>query len=86
MPSKVPDQRADASERARPEDDAAGSGEFKSHGGLSGGAKSRRVKAEPARSCSWTGYQPSSAGKTLANFTLERGSAIMGATVSRHAA
>jgi hypothetical protein len=30
-----------------------------------------------------TRYQPWSSGKTLLNFTLERGSAIIGATASR---
>jgi hypothetical protein len=32
------------------------------------------------------GYQASSAGNTLVNFTLVRGVAIIGATVSRQAA
>lgn len=54
--------------------------------GLGGRAEFAEDTGEPDARLAGRGYQSLSAGNRLVNFTLVRGVAIMGATVSRHVA
>ena len=66
--SKLPGERAHLAQGARAEDDPGRGGKLEAHD----------EGREPCRV-----YQSASSGNRLPNFTLARGSAIMGATASR---
>ena len=88
-PAKFPGDGAGIIDRARAEDDARGGGKFKFHicASLMVGRASSRAAFERYIGSSGASphhaYHSSSSGNTLLNFTLKRGSAIMGATASR---
>ena len=96
MAAKFPGDGAGIIDRARAEDDARGDGKFKFDGIHGIKCRCSLERRPPARLVGGDGpvragpeagtppnYNAESFGKMLLNFTLKRGSAIMGATASR---